>query len=367
MPQRAKYLAISETLIADIRSGTLRPGDKLPTERQLSDRFQVHRMTVRQATDLLTRRGLVEKRLPLGIFVRKIERSRIGLKLLHLVCSTANSSLNALFEECGVVHARRVGLQPRIMRIGPGDEHLAAAAIVSGDPSILFGLETPQQGEICQAMRRANGRAVALAVRLDHLGIPSVLGDDHVGIRMAVEHLTGLGHRRIALLCSLATRTNTVMEVQVQFFREAMYNLVGEDAVLRDAPDAGIIRLRQPRIGGTLVGSYQQMRRFLALPELRPTAILGLDESVTDGAAAACHHVGLRVPEDISLVAYAGTYHSAMAVPPRTSVVVSMKDHLAEALQMIGLAERGRLPLDRRLRIIRPHLIVRASTAVPKA
>lgn len=54
------YQKIAEDLRELIRSGELRAGDRLPTEPQLMDRYQVSRNTVRLATALLVNEGLVE-------------------------------------------------------------------------------------------------------------------------------------------------------------------------------------------------------------------------------------------------------------------------------------------------------------------
>lgn len=46
------------------------PGDRLPSEAELCERFQVSRMTARQAVQLLAQEGLIERRRGAGTFVR---------------------------------------------------------------------------------------------------------------------------------------------------------------------------------------------------------------------------------------------------------------------------------------------------------
>ena len=48
-----RYEVISRDIEQQIRLGTLKPGDRLPSETDLADRYQVSRMTVRQALDRL--------------------------------------------------------------------------------------------------------------------------------------------------------------------------------------------------------------------------------------------------------------------------------------------------------------------------
>lgn len=64
------YLRIAEGLTRDIRAGLLRPGDKLPTERALAATHGVTVTTLRKALDVLTDRGLLERRQGSGNYVR---------------------------------------------------------------------------------------------------------------------------------------------------------------------------------------------------------------------------------------------------------------------------------------------------------
>jgi len=58
-PKRVPDL-IAETLVAQIKSGGLRVGDALPTERELCERFSTSRPTVREALSQLQQRGFLE-------------------------------------------------------------------------------------------------------------------------------------------------------------------------------------------------------------------------------------------------------------------------------------------------------------------
>lgn len=53
-----------------MKDGTLRPGDRLPSERELSARFVVSRATIRQALEVLDHNGLIERRMGEGTFAR---------------------------------------------------------------------------------------------------------------------------------------------------------------------------------------------------------------------------------------------------------------------------------------------------------
>lgn len=63
------YRAIALQLLDQIKAGTLRPGERLPTELELRDRHRVSRNTTRHAVRWLINRGLVESRPGQGTFV----------------------------------------------------------------------------------------------------------------------------------------------------------------------------------------------------------------------------------------------------------------------------------------------------------
>ena len=63
------WKAIAETLLSDLAEGRYSPGDKLPTEAALADRFGVNRHTVRHGISALVEEGLIRTRRGAGAFV----------------------------------------------------------------------------------------------------------------------------------------------------------------------------------------------------------------------------------------------------------------------------------------------------------
>ena len=62
---------IADQLRADIYAQALAPGDQLPSERELVERYGTAHQTVRQAISLLKAEGLVIGRPGRGVFVRE--------------------------------------------------------------------------------------------------------------------------------------------------------------------------------------------------------------------------------------------------------------------------------------------------------
>ena len=65
------YQQLAQILESEIQAGIYRVGRKVPSEHDLAHRFQVGRPTVRQATELLVRKSLLERRRGSGTFVRE--------------------------------------------------------------------------------------------------------------------------------------------------------------------------------------------------------------------------------------------------------------------------------------------------------
>ena len=74
---KTKYYVLMEELKSDIIAGRLRPGDKLPSENELSASRHVSRHTVRKALSILAQEGFIEAEHGRGTFVsRKIRRGK---------------------------------------------------------------------------------------------------------------------------------------------------------------------------------------------------------------------------------------------------------------------------------------------------
>lgn len=66
---RRLYLQVADQLSSLMREGTLQPGDRLPSERDLASQFGVSRPTVREAMIALEIAGMVEIRSGSGVYI----------------------------------------------------------------------------------------------------------------------------------------------------------------------------------------------------------------------------------------------------------------------------------------------------------
>ena len=69
------YEQITEQIQSRIMAGELRPGDKLPPERELAEQFGVSRTAVREAVKALHEKGLIDVQPGKGTFISNITDS----------------------------------------------------------------------------------------------------------------------------------------------------------------------------------------------------------------------------------------------------------------------------------------------------
>jgi GntR family transcriptional regulator, transcriptional repressor for pyruvate dehydrogenase complex len=88
---------ISEVIVEQIRllirQGRLKPGDRLPAERDLCERFQVSRVTIREALRVLEAAGLIEIRVGArgGAFVTAPSSNHVGEGITDLLTMSSLS------------------------------------------------------------------------------------------------------------------------------------------------------------------------------------------------------------------------------------------------------------------------------------
>jgi DNA-binding LacI/PurR family transcriptional regulator len=181
--------------------------------------------------------------------------------------------------------------------------------------------------------------------RMSHVGI-----DYGNGVRQAVAHLVGLGHKHVAFISGPldlhSARTR----------RDAFLEGMREHGL---KPDSRLIREGTH----TAEGGQKAMTALLRVRRL-PTSVVASNDWTAIGALHAIHAAGLSVPQDISLVGFDDIPLVSYTNPTLTTVRVAASDVGATAFQaLFGLIGGQRLEGD--LYQVSTRLIVRESTAKP--
>lgn len=217
------------------------------------------------------------------------------------------------------------------------------------DGLILVDLRIPEN----ESARLMAGPAPVVTVGIEIPGASSVLVDD-LGIgRQAVEHLIGLGHRRIALIQGT---TDDPLRFAVPEHRRLGYRAAFDEAGL--APRPGY------EVDGhfTVDGGREAMARLLDLPE-RPTAVFAMSDEMAFGALEELWRRGLDAPDDVSIIGVDD--HDLSSVVGLTTVGQSVAGHGAMAAQL--LLDQLTSPGQPRCCVPETELIRRRTTGPPAA
>jgi DNA-binding LacI/PurR family transcriptional regulator len=178
--------------------------------------------------------------------------------------------------------------------------------------------------------------------------LPAIWTDDARSAEMVVEHLVGLGHRRLARVTGMAHFWHTKIRTDA-FNAAARTNGVSATFVEADY---------------TSEHGAEATRELLRAPE-RPTAILYDNDVMALAGLKAIQSAGLRVPDDVSVVAWEDSPLCELVHPALTSLQRDIAAHGARAARQLVAASNGDEPGD--LRESLPVLVQRASTAPPPA
>ncbi len=118
------YAQLKDSLIAEINAGRYLPHDRLPSERELSTRFNVSRMTARQALLELARDGLIYTRVGKGTFIAE---PKIDQQLRALTGFTQDVSTRGGRPSSSVLEARVI---PATAEVGAALQMMPGAEVI---------------------------------------------------------------------------------------------------------------------------------------------------------------------------------------------------------------------------------------------
>jgi DNA-binding LacI/PurR family transcriptional regulator len=218
------------------------------------------------------------------------------------------------------------------------------------DAIVLLG-DLRVHPQLLADLRSSRVPIVALWQGTSPLEFPSADTDDRAGIQGGLDHLTSLGHRRIAFVSA---------ELPGDFWvREAAYvDFMGERF-------GGVMDGYVERCPNTLAGGDAALRRLMALPE-PPTAVATSTDLIAVGVLHAAHSVGATVPDRLSVVGFDDILISSHTVPALTTSRMPTAKIVSYAINLaISQAHDSDAARGPSLEIFKPDLIIRDSTARP--
>jgi LacI family transcriptional regulator len=190
---------------------------------------------------------------------------------------------------------------------------------------------------------------VAIDPQAGQSDLPAVDSDSLHGARLATGHLLDLGHRRIAMLTGRPDLKSA--QLREQGYRQAMSQAevtVDDSLVLVGGYDAGV--------------SHGQARQLLTVPgPRRPTAIFAANDMSALATLEVAAELGLRVPQDLSVVGFDNIPESLLCSPPLTTVNQPVRQMGQRSIELLIRLIRGETPEVTHITLA-TELVVRQST-----
>lgn len=173
--------------------------------------------------------------------------------------------------------------------------------------------------------------------------------DNVAGGRIATEHLIGLGHRRILHLRG------------VERSSASRDRRAGYEQALRAA---GIEPRQEWCVELAFAGaSFEAVEDLLRAPD-RPTAVFAWSDEVAMRLMTLARGLGLRIPEELSVIGFDSTELCDHTDPPLTSVRQPICEMAAHALSLL-IQRIRRAEVEERSKLFEPVLVERGSCAKP--
>lgn len=352
-----RYRAIYEELLEEIRSGVYKPGDRLPSEALLCDRFQASRITVAKAFQSLQRENLVTRRPGSGTYVeRPVQESAHQFGVL-----IPDFGSTDIFEPIcqGILRspaARSHSLTWGASTAGAphtleATEHLCQQYIAQRVSGVFFAAT-----EYSETRHESNQRLVSL---LERAGIPVVLLDrdfvnypdrsnfDLVGIDnhragyILTRHLIQAGAKR--LVFAMRRNSASTVDARAAGYRNALHTLL---------PGA------TPAFFCTDQSQPDEVSEML--DRFGPDGIVCANDVTAARLMQTLVSLGIRIPADIRMVGVDDVSYAKFLPVPLTT----LRQNCAEigAVAMATMLDRLNWPKHPiRDVLVRCELIVRGS------
>jgi DNA-binding LacI/PurR family transcriptional regulator len=305
-----------------IRSGQLSPGQKLPSESDLSKKLNVNVHTVRRGLAELVADGLIEKRPRVGNFVKSSKAAgRIGIVLHRNFADHGKNQHPAglLLEGAAVPFTDNGYLSCTFAyRHGQLWRDVGEVAVANGIQGILLqaGFDISFED-----LKKFNDAGIKLVLFGYHtaaleLGIPMVSLQTGMALSQIITRLVDLGHHRIVYVREANSPVRDLENVLLSQLC-ARYNLGNLSDFCFDIPNE------------------DNITDFSGLSKLfentnQPTAIVASDDITANEVFRLCYARKIRVPDDISLAARWDAMPTMHPVPLTAPDCLTLGRHAVE-------------------------------------
>jgi len=347
------YLQIARILEKEIQQGTFSYGEKLPSENEFMRYFDVSRMTVRNALAILFNHHFILSKQGKGTFICYTSALSRGSVDVLIDINESSFSHRYILGISEVLSEKNYNFN--FHDTGNNQEVIVKELkkiIQNGTKGVIIepcNLNAPAKNEMKETLYTLKNSGIPY-VLIDHevenLPGTKVILNDVEGGKIAGDYLISLGHTKCAMLSSLG-------------LLESGYRYRGFCSAFQTLgiPEPQALYL-------SMLSTEEMISRIVGS---RVTGLFCDNDHCAFNAIKALSNVGLRIPEDISVIGYDDT-EIANAMTPSLTSIAHPKAGLArlaaeKLIQMITKhSEAAQLSV-----LMHPELKIRRSCAAPAA
>ncbi len=310
--KKTMYMVIYEHYANAIIGSELKPGEKLPTELEIAEQFDVSRITVRKAMKMLTDNGLITRISGKGTFINEKPVSAgqdrkaypSGGKLIGVMMSDISAAFGIKFLKGVQAEASSNG-HSILLHMGYAsqeDEHHGVEQLIANGVKGIIIMPVHGSSYNPTILRQAIlGYPIVLAdIYLNGLSVPYVGSDNRNACKKLVEYLFTLGHTNIAFISSIAT-TSAILER-----RDGFINAYA-DRKISMYPGNIYLDLRCTMPGNATPEIIREdigkLKAFFG-NNRKITAAVAADHNIASVVKTTLEELGMSVPEDLSLACF---------------------------------------------------------------
>jgi len=331
---------VKTKLLRQIQINNFPRGSALPPERLLAEQYGVSYMTMRKGIDALVAENYLEKRPGVGNFVRRdVPRNKLS-GMLGIIGPTWDSPEMMDF----VIHASAVaeinGWCPKLFFSRSWEDRQIEDAWNTCDA--LWIVPPGSMDMIPEAQHKRFSSfekpVVFIGVGGNVLGLDTVRGAPGQGIRKALELFKAAGHRRVTYLAQYATEHKKDIHPAQADYAYWQEWLKEQSVSCEENQLFYDITVPPYELPHKLI--YEQLMQR-GRENINFTGIV-VSLSLAWGCIAALHDLGLRVPDDVSIVAIGDRQEAAFYRPRITTVGKSLRVHAEEAMAVTNFRLENR-------------------------
>ncbi len=315
--------------------------EKLTPENTLIDLLSVSQSTVRRALDGLVEEGLIQRKRALGTVITRRPAALTTLKHIAVIAPNFPSySINAHLTALNAQTSAQ-GATLSLIAFNRGDDWHSCKRQITFGPSdggvVFLGNTLHTTIDLHQLLSQEGYRTVYIGPPLANCTCNSVGISNHNFIRAGLRHLLHLGHRRITFVVGEPEEIAEVSE-RVNIFEKIAREF---GLAFTDTPattEAEVLHCGAHAWENASEASLHAITQLWQQRPAaqRPTAIFGLSDGAAAGALFGLTRLGIRVPNDVSILSYDGSELTRIVHPKLATLVTPMDTFAATVLRLLN-------------------------------